>query len=114
MAAGIFGGVFVASRIGLFIYDKALGTTEGWASRRLNVAKAIAGVVVAVAVPPSLFLAFVVGGNFGGMAGEALGIGATGIAVGLALGLAGVFVAAQTVALLLGLFLGAGVSRLAA
>lgn len=114
MATGILGGIVVASWVGVLIYNHAVRTTQQWSRRRLQIAKGILGVVVAVAALPSFFLAFVVGGNLGGAIAEALGLGAAGVAVGLALGLAGVFVAAQTVALLLGLLLATGVSRLAA
>ena len=114
MAAGVLGGAFASIWLGSFIYNRAILETKGWSNRRLGIAKVIAGSVAVIAAPLSFFLAFVVGGNLGGGIGEALGIGAAGIPVGLGLGLAAVFIVTETAAIFLGLFLAAGISRLAA
>lgn len=114
MAIGILGGFLAAWWLGSFICNHAINKTKRWSSRRLRIAKITVGSVAAIAVVPSFFLAFVVGGSLGGVTAEALGFSAVGVPVGLGLGLAAVFVAAETAAILAGLVLAAGISRFAA
>ena len=111
---GIAVGVLAAWWLGSFLFNRAINKTKGWSSRRLRVAKVIAGSIAAIAIVPSFLLAFGTGDVAGAVIGESFGIGGVGVLVGLTLGLAIVFVLAETTAILLGLLLAAGISRLAA
>jgi hypothetical protein len=102
---GIVAGVFAG-----FLLSKAivLRLSEPSSSPRIVIAFAAAGGLAILL--PALFLSFVVGGNLGGgwgaVASENMGIGSVGVPFGLAAGIAIVLCVSLTVGTLLGSLLG--------
>ena len=110
---------FVAAAIGMGLLVGALaGYTAGrrivlWAAeyaQRPTVVRASGGIAGLVAFLPSIFLAFVVGGDLGGGWGAWLLPEAIGVPLGLALGIAAILALGLLVGASFGALLGSGIS----
>lgn len=114
IGTGYFGGVFLA-----FYLSKLLlhGITINFAvnERQKQLIRGIGIALGVVALVPAIFLATVVGGNLGGSYGgimsESIGLGEVGIPVGLATGLVLVIAVTVTAILFVGACLGLLVAR---
>ena len=109
IALGVVLGVILCASFGKLITERV---AKGAAMPRLVFTMAACGGLIALL--PSCFLAFVVGGNFGGgwaeVATSALRLGSIGVPLGLAIGIAAVLAVGVLSGTLLGGLLGRGIA----
>ena len=113
MGTGVAGGVLLWIRASRKIYQRHIekvGTESKCAKRIVKVGGAIGTIA---AIFPAFFLSWTVGGNVGGgfgeIAGNYIGIGMLGVPIGLGIGIALVYFVIQLFGTSLGLLLGRGV-----
>jgi hypothetical protein len=109
--ASIAIGLLAGAAVG-YLVSRRLALRLAASSRHPSFVRAFAGVAGLLVLVPSGFLAFVVGGNFGGGVGAALLPEAVGVPLGLALGLGSVLALCLVAGSLLGALLGSGISAL--